>query len=144
MFIVRRFISRIVRQNKRIPTPNQEQTLKVDLPPYKSLPVDQFREVSTSLMSRIHHCFEKLKSENEGSQVSEGEYESIIDFPNVGKYYVTMDPKKQTAYVHIGEGVFDYYYDHDNKKWINCVDGHTLEELLARELIKVCKGLPEF
>jgi frataxin-like iron-binding protein CyaY len=144
MFIARRFISRIVRQTKRIPSANQQQTLKIVLPPRNKMSQDEFREVSTVLMNRINHCFHKLNYENEGSKVTSGEYESTIEFPDVGKYYVTMNPEKQTAYVHLGEGVFDYFYDADNKRWINCVDGHILEEILARELLKVCKGLPEF
>lgn len=144
MFIARRFISRIVRQAKRIPSANQQQNLKVVLPPRKNLSREEFRVVAVYLMNRINYCFDKLKAENEGTHVSNGEYESTIELPNVGKYYVTMDPEKQTAYVHVGDGVYDYFYEHDNNRWVNCVDGHILEELLARELLKVCKGLPEF
>mmetsp|Transcript_18147 Transcript_18147/g.20941 ORF Transcript_18147/g.20941 Transcript_18147/m.20941 type:complete len:88 (+) Transcript_18147:1-264(+) len=40
-------------------------------------------------------------------------------------------------------GKFSYVLDTNTKEWVNQVDGHSLEGLFVRDLIKQCNGIPK-
>lgn len=61
-----------------------------------------------------------------------------------GSYMLSVDDKQQLLQVFspVSSNVYRYKYDMNNQQWIDQSDGHILLELLVREIMRVCNGMP--
>ena len=64
--------------------------------------------------------------------------------PTVGTYELSIDrPNQRLLLFSPASGVFKYQWSARTEAWVNESDEHFLVELLVRELLKTCQGVPK-
>jgi frataxin-like iron-binding protein CyaY len=68
---------------------------------------------------------------------------SLTLAPTVGSYELSVDrPNQRLILFSPSSGVFKYEWSARHEAWVNESDEHFLVELLVRELLKHCQGVP--
>ena len=110
-----------------------------------------FEQVATALVDKIFAALAPLQAVNDpfvltrdrDPDVSNGEYILLDLGPLHGQYTLQVDPEQ--ALVHLQSpisGIVQYYRSSDDDEWRSVEDGHILEGLLVRDLIRQIKGVP--
>jgi frataxin-like iron-binding protein CyaY len=69
---------------------------------------------------------------------------SLTLAPTVGSYELSIDrPNQRLILFSPSSGIFKYRYQPATEAWQNESDEHFLVELLVRELLKHCQGVPK-
>eukprot|EP00466_Bigelowiella_natans_P015339 jgi/Bigna1/63105/fgenesh1_kg.47_\ len=99
------------------------------------------------MFARLREGLEPMKTSNDGFAIDiDGEESMSVTIGSPGAYQFTSDAKKKELQMFspISANVYYYNYDESKQEWVNVNDGHYLVELLTRELLTSCSGLPEF
>ena len=111
-----------------------------------------FDQVATRLIDKVYAALEPLKAINDpyflsrdrDPDIGNGEYVLLDLGPLYGQYTLQVDPEQ--ALVHFQSpisGIVQYYCSlDDDSEWRSVEDGHILEGLLVRDLIRQIKGVP--
>ena len=111
-----------------------------------------FEQVATKLIDKIYAALEPLQAINDpyflsrdrDPEIGDGEYILLDLGPLHGQYTLQVDPEQ--ALVHMqspSSGVVQYYCSLDDQEWRSVENGHILEGLLVRDLIRQIKGVPK-
>ena len=105
---------------------------------------EMFREIYNREILILESAFVKLQEfDSIISHVGISNFNNtlMVEMENIGTYKIWMDPSECLLYFFSpNSGNFTYYYEDQEKRWNNIKDGHILEDLLCRELIKYTKG----
>ena len=72
-----------------------------------------------------------------------GERLSLVLAPSIGAYELLIDgPNQRLVLFSPSSGVFKYRWSARQEAWVHESDEHFLVELLVRELLKHCQGVP--
>jgi frataxin-like iron-binding protein CyaY len=88
--------------------------------------------------------FEVLKKENNAGhiKIEKTEDDLTIHVKDIGSYKFYSDATIQVlAMQSPSSGLYNYYWDEDNKFWKSKVQEHFIDDLLIREFIGHSKGL---
>mmetsp|Transcript_19430 Transcript_19430/g.27362 ORF Transcript_19430/g.27362 Transcript_19430/m.27362 type:complete len:100 (+) Transcript_19430:35-334(+) len=99
------------------------------------------------MFTRLQEGLEPMKAANDGFAIEiDGETSMSVTIGAAGAYQFTSDSKKKELQMFspISTNVYYYTYDESKLEWVNVNDGHYMVELLTRELLTSCSGLPEF
>lgn len=136
-----RWISRKV----RLPVANPRQTAFLVIPqrslPYRHLldPVE-FLSLADTYIAKVAQALSDLQGDNPASVLEFSKSRAAFTC-DAGTFEVASNMRMQVLTVNIPRlGQFKYFYDGDNARWVGEGDGHLLEELLVRELMRVSKG----
>lgn len=136
-----RWISRKV----RLPVANPRQTAFLVIPqkyfPHRQLydPV-RFLALADTYIAKVAGALTALQTDNPATQLDVGKSRAAFTV-NGEVFEVTADLRMQVLMVNVPRlGQFRYIYDGENERWVGEGDGHLLEELLVRELMRVTKG----
>lgn len=111
---------------------------------------EAFDTVSTELLDTIYAALKPLQEINDPFFLSRdtewdmGDYILLDLGPLHGQYTIQID--KEQALVHMQSpisGIVQYYKDADDGEWRSVDDGHILQGLLVRDLIRQIKGVPK-
>ena len=81
-----------------------------------------------------------LQADNPASTVTVSKGKAAMQIKDE-VFEVSTSLALQSLSVHIPRiGTFRYIYDEENERWVGENDGHNLEELLTRELMRVSQG----
>ena len=102
---------------------------------------------------QIRSGFAELEEANPGLHVTEG-VEMIVQLPDNqlggqvtggGVYTIWRDDEQRCVHLKSPfSGYYMYHFDTENGCWMSDKESHNLLELLLRELIIVCNGLPSW
>jgi frataxin-like iron-binding protein CyaY len=69
---------------------------------------------------------------------------SLTLSPSIGSYELSIDrPNQRLILFSPSSGIFKYEWSTRHESWVNETDEHFLVELLVRELLKHCQGVPK-
>jgi hypothetical protein len=111
---------------------------------------DEFAVVAQALLSKLYASLQPLAAINDpfflstGHEAGMGEYILLELGPLFGQYTVQVDNAQ--CLVHLQSptsGAVQYYRDLADGEWRSFEDGHILEGLLVRDLIRQIKGVPK-
>lgn len=111
-----------------------------------------FDAQATQLLDTIFAALQPLQainnpfflSRDRDPDIHDGEYILLDLGPLHGQYTLQVDPEQ--ALVHLQtpiSGVIQYYHDLDDGEWRSVEDGHILQGLLVRDLIRQIQGVPQ-
>jgi len=110
------------------------------LPKKQHLEPSQFESISSSYLNKIHSALQKLREDNPDAEL-EFSPDSIV-FTKKNSV-LTLKKESQQQYFVLDvpkKGEHKYFYDLDNENWVNETDGHVLDRLIVKELLKNCYG----
>lgn len=129
----------------RLPVANPRQTaflvLPQKYPPPRQLhdPV-HFLALADAYITKVTAALSDLQTDNPAAQLDASKSRAAFTV-NGDTFEVAADLRMQVLTVSVPRlGQFRYFYDGDNARWVGEADGHLLEELLVRELMRVTKG----
>mmetsp|Transcript_14006 Transcript_14006/g.26846 ORF Transcript_14006/g.26846 Transcript_14006/m.26846 type:complete len:247 (+) Transcript_14006:134-874(+) len=112
----------------------------------------EFETRATALVDKIYAALVPLQAINDpfvltrdrDPEIGHGEYILLDVGPLFGQYTLQVDPEQ--AVVHFQSptsGLMQYYCSLEDGEWRSMEDGHILEGLLVRDLIRQIKGVPK-
>lgn len=117
------------------------------------------RPTIKDLFQQLNDGLSPMLSDNPGMKLTINNDEMEIFIPGFqGAYFLQADgnyesklrsnPRAQLPLVMMispyNGGAYSYFYDNLLNGWVSVDDGHFLQELMTRELLKVCYGYPHF
>ncbi|GAB5366490.1 hypothetical protein AAMO2058_001148000 [Amorphochlora amoebiformis] len=98
-----------------------------------------------SIFSKLESGLEPMKDMNDGFEIAKEELRMTVTIGAPGSYIFTPDEKKKNIQMFspISGNVYTYKFDEKSEQWANVNDGHYMIELLTRELMGACSGLPD-
>jgi frataxin-like iron-binding protein CyaY len=104
-----------------------------------------FHAAVNKLFITIDSGLEHMREVNHGFVVSYTSDSMQVDL-GAGKGCYTLNKKLNELQVisPISASVYVYRYDVTNDWWVNTDDGHLFIDLFVRELLRSCKGMPNF
>ena len=136
-----RWISRKV----RLPVANPRQTAFLVIPQRSPslrhlLDPVEFLSLADTYIAKVAQALSDLQADNPASEVEVSKSRAAFTY-NGDTFEVASNMRMQVLTVNIPRlGQFKYFYDGENARWVGEGDGHLLEELLVRELMRVSKG----
>lgn len=110
-----------------------------------------FAKESRKLMDKIFNALSPLKSSNDDFILTRGHEEDIGDFimldlgPVHGQYNIQVDLEEKAVIMQSPiSGQILYILSASTGEWCGEVDGHRLDGLLVRDLIRQINGVPKF
>ena len=111
-----------------------------------------FDRIAAALLDKIYGALLPLQAINDpfvltrdrDPDIGNGEYILLDVGPLFGQYTVQIDAEQ--ALVHLQSpisGIVQYYNSLEDGEWRSVEDGHILEGLLVRDLIRQIKGVPK-
>ena len=71
--------------------------------------------------------------------------DAVVGGGERGAVFLTSEPDTQIATVRLPvSGTLHYVFDDRLERWVNADDGHDLEGILVRDLLRQCRGFPAF
>jgi frataxin-like iron-binding protein CyaY len=116
----------------------------------KTIPIIEqrrFDELSHSKLYSLEYSFEEYRKIESRVTLIESYKEEetqddilLVRIETYGDYLFKLNQSEQSlTMVSPLSGVFKYYYDELNERWLNTKDDHLLEELILREIGKKLK-----
>lgn len=112
---------------------------------------DIFARESAKLLDKIFYSLDPLKSSNDNFILTRGHEEDVGDFilldlgPVHGQYNIQVDLEQKVVMMQSPiSGQLLYILSASTGDWCGDVDGHHLEGLLVRDLIRQINGVPKF
>lgn len=109
-----------------------------------------FVDQSLLKLHTIRNAFEKMKEDEEKIQMvnlykmeseSGHDFELSVDIETMGTYKFQVSVEQQVLYMFSPlTGVYRYYYDENESRWLNTKDQHMIDEYIVRELARPLKG----
>jgi len=135
--IIARFFAK---RSRRIPAANVKEKLYLSLPKKQYLDPSQFQIISDAYLNKIYSALTKLKEDNPGCMLHFNP-DSLSFSKQDFALTLKKEPESQQVVMNVGEvSGHKYFYDLENERWVSDRDGHILDELLVRELLRACKG----
>jgi hypothetical protein len=110
-----------------------------------------FARESEKLMNKIYNALEPLKSVNDDYILTRGHEDDFGDFilldlgPVRGQYNIQVDLEQKVVMMQSPiSGQLLYILSATTGDWCGDVDGHRMEGLLVRDLIRQINGVPNF
>lgn len=130
---------RLFSKKIRIKVANPKQRLVVEIPKKNYLLREDFTKLSGSYLNKLYSSFESIKLDNPTSRLAQtaGQFTFTKDDFEVT---INLDVTGQNIVLILPDGMYTYFYDADNERWVSNNDGHLLEDMLVRETIKKCRG----
>ena len=115
----------------------------------KAMPAVPFSELAAQQLTRVHSCVQVLHDTNASFSctltASERVDITIANDHGEARWELSTKPAVEQLQLYSTiSGVLDYEYSDVKGKWINADDGHDLEGLLMRDLLRICVGCPAF
>ena len=107
---------------------------------------------ATALVNKIHTALIPLQAINDpfiltrdrDPEIGNGEYILLDVGPLFGQYTLQVDPEQALVdFQSPISGIMQYYCSTEDGEWRSMEDGHILEGLLVRDLIRQIKGVPK-
>jgi hypothetical protein len=71
--------------------------------------------------------------------------EEVVGGGDRGALLITADAQTNFATARLPlSGTLQYYYEEEQKRWLNADDKHDLEGIIVRDLLRYCRGFPVF
>ena len=122
--------------------------------PLKHIPVtdpSKFQHAANDLLSKVEKAVSPMKEKNDvfivTRSVSElgGDMLTIDLAPGEGSYRIEiMEDEHLFQYTSPISGKVLYVLSSTTGEWVGIEDGHLFEGILVRDLIRQCRGLPNF
>lgn len=110
---------------------------------------DVFKKAGSALIEKLYHALKPMEKHNDPFILTRGVEEDMGEFllldlgPVIGQYTVQVDLEQGIVVLQSPiSGQMAYVLSRSNNKWVGKDDGHDLEGMLVRDLIKQCNGLP--
>jgi frataxin-like iron-binding protein CyaY len=116
-------------------------------PPRQAAPLSEsdFLHLSLSMLRRVHSGLQDMKEANDvfDLRLEEPSRLSLALAPDVGGYELSADlPSRRLLLFSPSSGLHRYHWTADEEQWVDDGDAHLMIELLVRELLLVCRGMP--
>lgn len=99
-----------------------------------------FLRLADEYIAKVGSALGELQTDNPAAKVDLSKSKAALSI-NGDTFEVVSDLRMQALKVSIPRlGQFRYFYDAENSRWVGEDDGHLLEELLVRELMRVTQG----
>ena len=108
-----------------------------------------FGEVASQQLARVQSCVEVLKEANPSFSceltASERVDIAIANEHGEARFELTLQTAKEQLQLYSTiSGLQHYEFSAATGTWINTEDGHDMEGLLTRDLLRLCVGCPNF
>lgn len=99
-----------------------------------------FLKLAEAQVNRVGAALATLQKQNPSSELNAAQGKVGLRFGQ-DAFELATDLHLQVLVLQVPRlGLFRYIYDEDNDRWVGENDGHNLEELLTRELMRVSQG----
>mmetsp|Transcript_29045 Transcript_29045/g.54354 ORF Transcript_29045/g.54354 Transcript_29045/m.54354 type:complete len:112 (-) Transcript_29045:104-439(-) len=104
-----------------------------------------FNKEAARMFEHLQKGLEPMSEMNEGFQIEKSGESMSVTIGPPGSYMFQMDSKKKgiQMFSPISTTLYTYKFDENSQQWISEQDGHLMIELLTRELLQSCSGLPD-
>lgn len=109
----------------------------------------RFKEAGSELIQKLYTALQPMERSNDPFILTRGEEEDFGEFllldlgPVIGHYTIQVDLQQGIVILQSPiSGQVAYVLSESTGEWVGKDDGHALEGLLVRDLIRQCNGLP--
>lgn len=127
-----------------------ERSSRVSLLPSSVTDEEQFTEAANALLNKLYHALLPMKAVNDpflltrGLDDDQGPYLLLDLGPLHGQYQIQVDLEDKLVFLTSPiSGQIAYVLSQTSGEWRSAEDGHSLEGILTRDLIRQCYGLPK-
>jgi len=111
---------------------------------------EHFKEAGSALIEKLYNALKPMEKFNDTFILTRGVEDDVGEFllldigPVHGQYTVQVDVE-QTIVLLVSpiSGQFAYVLSNSTGEWVGRDDGHSLEGMLVRDLIRQCNGVPK-
>ena len=126
-------------------TPDGDVTMTVNRP-VRVMDTLDFAIAAQDLLEKIEKALEPMKKHND-TFIVHRDYNKLTLKIGFGEDEYTLEINEDSSTVTMQSplsGRFSYVLCSSTKNWVDEEDGHILEGMLVRDLIKQCNGVPQF
>ena len=108
-----------------------------------------FGELASQQLARVQRCVEVLKEANPTfscEMIADERVDIAIENEHgEARFELTLQTAKEQLQLYSTiSGLLHYEFCAATETWVNAEDGHDMEGLLTRDLLRLCVGCPEF
>ena len=112
-----------------------------------SVPAEEFDRLASAQLRYLHDGLSDMQDQNAPHFHLTLQPHSRLTLqlaPHIGTYEVTVEAGQQRLVLFSPvSGVYKYEWNEGKGAWVSENDQHFLVELLVRELLKYCQGVPK-
>ena len=112
-----------------------------------SVPPAEFDRLAAAQLVYLHDGLSDMREQNSPYFQLDLQPASRLTLqlaPHIGTYEVTVEPGQQRLILFSPvSGVYKYEWSGAKEAWVSETDQHFLVELLVRELLRHCQGVPK-
>mmetsp|Transcript_9712 Transcript_9712/g.23890 ORF Transcript_9712/g.23890 Transcript_9712/m.23890 type:complete len:169 (-) Transcript_9712:162-668(-) len=112
----------------------------------RTISTEQYENAVGNLFDKLVQGLDSMKDMNTGFEIDQRDNALDVTIGAAGTYTFNKEAgkKRLQMFSPVSLAVYTYKYDEKSLDWISEDDGHHLIELLTRELLTSCAGVPEF
>lgn len=145
---VRHHSSRRRRGNTNLPTSDGNRPVNVAMAvnrPARVMDTLEFVIAAQDLLEKIEKSLEPMKKHNDNFVVHRDYNKLTLTIGLGDEYSLEIDEDSNTVIMQSPlSGRFSYVLCSSTRNWVDEEDGHILEGMFVRDLIKQCNGVPQF